>query len=236
MDDHRALDGEAEWVLRGERECLAGVDHRGDGDAADGVGHGCGLSAAGQTRIYWNGPFKMQLEPPAEAGISFRWGESPTAPGKGVPEPDLRKATTRPNELAESEESEPDAKMLLVWWSWGRIRDGSDSNPGDAIVRRFVRHSFVRHSGRKNGRMLQPLAVDCPRCRLANPPGNAVCDCGYTFTTGVTAAPIRETSKSGRNQGGSWFQRVWVGPTSVMKKVPSKRNCKESEPQSLILP
>ena len=40
VHDHRALDGEAERVLRGERECLAGVDHRGDGDAADGVGHG----------------------------------------------------------------------------------------------------------------------------------------------------------------------------------------------------
>ena len=39
VHDHRALDGEAERVLRGERECLAGVDHRGDGDAADGVGH-----------------------------------------------------------------------------------------------------------------------------------------------------------------------------------------------------
>jgi hypothetical protein len=39
MHDHRALDGEAEGVLRGERECLAGVDHRGDGDAADGVWH-----------------------------------------------------------------------------------------------------------------------------------------------------------------------------------------------------
>jgi hypothetical protein len=26
--------------LRGEWECLAGVDHRGDGGAADGVGHG----------------------------------------------------------------------------------------------------------------------------------------------------------------------------------------------------
>ena len=36
-----ALDGEAEQVLSGERECLAGVDHRWDGDAADGVGHGC---------------------------------------------------------------------------------------------------------------------------------------------------------------------------------------------------
>jgi hypothetical protein len=40
VDDHRALDGEAEGVLRGERECLAGVDHRGDGGAADGVWHG----------------------------------------------------------------------------------------------------------------------------------------------------------------------------------------------------
>src|ERR1039457_2320848 len=39
MHDHRAFDGEAERVLRGEWECLAGVDHRGDGDAADGVGH-----------------------------------------------------------------------------------------------------------------------------------------------------------------------------------------------------
>jgi hypothetical protein len=40
VDDHRALDGEAERVLGRERECLAaGVDHRGDGDAADGVGH-----------------------------------------------------------------------------------------------------------------------------------------------------------------------------------------------------
>ena len=29
----------AERVLRGERECLAGIDHRGNGDAADGVGH-----------------------------------------------------------------------------------------------------------------------------------------------------------------------------------------------------
>lgn len=33
-------DREAERVLRGERKCLAGVDHCGDGDAADGVGHG----------------------------------------------------------------------------------------------------------------------------------------------------------------------------------------------------
>ena len=40
VDDHRALDGEAERVLRRERKCLAGVDHRGDGDATDGVGHG----------------------------------------------------------------------------------------------------------------------------------------------------------------------------------------------------
>lgn len=34
VHDHRALDGKAERVSRGERECLAGVDHRGDGDAA----------------------------------------------------------------------------------------------------------------------------------------------------------------------------------------------------------
>jgi hypothetical protein len=39
VHDHRALNGEAERVLRSERECLAGVDHRGDGDAADGIGH-----------------------------------------------------------------------------------------------------------------------------------------------------------------------------------------------------
>jgi hypothetical protein len=39
MHDHRAFDGEAEGVLRGERECLAGVDHRGDGDPADGIWH-----------------------------------------------------------------------------------------------------------------------------------------------------------------------------------------------------
>jgi hypothetical protein len=35
MHDHRAFDGEAERVLRGEWECLAGVDHRGDGDPSD---------------------------------------------------------------------------------------------------------------------------------------------------------------------------------------------------------
>jgi hypothetical protein len=40
MHDHRTFDGEAERVLRGERECLAGVDHRGDGNTADGIGHG----------------------------------------------------------------------------------------------------------------------------------------------------------------------------------------------------
>ena len=40
MRNDAALDGEAERVLGRERECLAGVDHRGDGDAADGVGHG----------------------------------------------------------------------------------------------------------------------------------------------------------------------------------------------------
>jgi len=40
MHDHRALDREAERVLRGERKCLAGVDYRGDGDSAYGVGHG----------------------------------------------------------------------------------------------------------------------------------------------------------------------------------------------------
>lgn len=37
VDVHRALDREAERVLRDERECLAGVDHRGDGEATDGV-------------------------------------------------------------------------------------------------------------------------------------------------------------------------------------------------------
>jgi hypothetical protein len=41
MHDHRVLDGEAERVSRNERECLAGIDHCGDGDAAYGVGHGC---------------------------------------------------------------------------------------------------------------------------------------------------------------------------------------------------
>jgi len=40
MHDQRALDGKAEGVLRGKRECLAGVGHRGHGDAADGVRHG----------------------------------------------------------------------------------------------------------------------------------------------------------------------------------------------------
>jgi hypothetical protein len=35
---------------------------------------GCALEAAGQTRIYWNGPFTIQLEPAAEIGISFTWG------------------------------------------------------------------------------------------------------------------------------------------------------------------
>jgi hypothetical protein len=41
--------------LRGERECLAGVDHRGDCDAADGVGHGVWverLKAPEQARNY----------------------------------------------------------------------------------------------------------------------------------------------------------------------------------------
>ena len=42
MDDHRAFDGETERVLCRERERLAGVDHRGDGDATDGIGHGSG--------------------------------------------------------------------------------------------------------------------------------------------------------------------------------------------------
>jgi hypothetical protein len=42
MHDHRTLDGEAERVSRGKRECLARVDHRWDGDAAYGVGHGVG--------------------------------------------------------------------------------------------------------------------------------------------------------------------------------------------------
>jgi hypothetical protein len=50
---------------------------------------GCGLKAAGQTRIYWNGPFKIQLEPAAEIGISFRWANRWGA-RNGVPEPDLR--------------------------------------------------------------------------------------------------------------------------------------------------
>jgi hypothetical protein len=45
VDDHRALDGEAEPVLRGERKCLAGIYNRGDGDAADGVGHEMRLSS-----------------------------------------------------------------------------------------------------------------------------------------------------------------------------------------------
>jgi hypothetical protein len=40
VHDHRALDGRAERVLDGERKCLAGIDHRCDGDAADRVGLG----------------------------------------------------------------------------------------------------------------------------------------------------------------------------------------------------
>ena len=39
VNDHLALDGEPEWVLADKRECLAGIDHRGNGDAADGVRH-----------------------------------------------------------------------------------------------------------------------------------------------------------------------------------------------------
>lgn len=37
MDDHRALDGEAGRGLDGGRGCLAGIDQRWDGDAADGM-------------------------------------------------------------------------------------------------------------------------------------------------------------------------------------------------------
>ena len=59
VDDHWVLDGEAERVLCGEREGLAGVDHRRDGDAADGVGHGLRdrkmseYSARGETDFYF---------------------------------------------------------------------------------------------------------------------------------------------------------------------------------------
>ena len=55
MHDHRALDGEAERVLRGERECLAGVDHRGDGDAADWSDIGAEVLGAVASRPYKQG-------------------------------------------------------------------------------------------------------------------------------------------------------------------------------------
>jgi len=30
--------------------------------------------------------------------------------------------------------------------------------------------------------------MECPKCRLINPPGSIRCDCGYSFVTGVVSA------------------------------------------------
>jgi len=80
---------------------------------------GCGLKAAGQTRIHWNGPFKMQLEPAAEIGIPFRWGNRWGAPGTRCRNQIYGTATNQPNGFAETGRAQAggdnDAR------SWNRI-------------------------------------------------------------------------------------------------------------------
>jgi hypothetical protein len=37
--------------------------------------------------------------------------------------------------------------------------------------------------------------VDCPRCRLTNPDGATVCDCGYNFDKKTVTDPDRRASR-----------------------------------------
>ena len=72
MDDYRSLDGEAERVLRRERECLARVDDRGSGDATDSVGHGLlkrvwRASALLVYKLKWKGRIMVIRQPFEEA-------------------------------------------------------------------------------------------------------------------------------------------------------------------------
>jgi hypothetical protein len=78
MHDHRAFDGEAERVLRGERECLAGADHRGGGDAADGVGHGVSRMETGERNLGSETTERDSAGVPSALLAAFMW-QSPSA-------------------------------------------------------------------------------------------------------------------------------------------------------------
>ena len=48
--------------------------------------------------------------------------------------------------------------------------------------------------------------MQCPRCRLENPPSAEVCDCGYSFVAGFRALqPDRSASGQRRAKTGYWF-------------------------------
>jgi len=93
---------------------------------------GWGLKPDEQSWIYWNGPFKMQLEPATETGISFRCGNRRRLPGMAWWN-QIYGMAIRPSGLAEAEEvqagGEDDA------WPWDiQFRDDA-SSPSTATNR-----------------------------------------------------------------------------------------------------
>jgi hypothetical protein len=69
--------------------------------------------------------------------------------------------------------------------------------------------------------------VECPRCRLTNPDGATVCDCGYNFNKGTVTDPDRRRSqfrgsteppveeKSGL-PGWVWFGLIYVVGNGIL--------------------
>lgn len=51
--------------------------------------------------------------------------------------------------------------------------------------------------------------VVCPRCRLINPPGGMVCDCGYNFATGVVDPVKRESKKASWRDTDNFKKAYW---------------------------
>jgi hypothetical protein len=61
--------------------------------------------------------------------------------------------------------------------------------------------------------------MECPNCKLENPPSALRCDCGYEFATGtVRASYAQATTSSLRHRGwwiAGWFLALFVFNLSV---------------------